>query len=54
MPSVSPKQHRFMELIAHDPERARQLGVPQSVGKDFVEADKVKADTEHPRRERKR
>ena len=42
MPSTSDKQHRFMEMIAHDPKKARQLGVPQSVGQDFVEADKRK------------
>ena len=31
-----------MEMIAHDPKKAKQLGVPQSVGKDFVAADKGK------------
>lgn len=40
MPSTSPKQHNFMEMIAHDPGKAREKGVPQSVGRDFVEADK--------------
>ena len=40
MPSSSPKQHRFMEAIAHNPEFARKAGVPQKVGKDFAEADK--------------
>ena len=42
MPSTSAKQHRFMEAVAHNPEFAKQAGVPQSVGKDFVEADKRK------------
>lgn len=42
MPSVSPKQHRFMEMIAHDPEAAKRVGVPQSVGQEFAEADKGK------------
>ena len=42
MPSRSAKQHRFMAMIAHDPAAAKRLGVPQSVGKDFVEADKGK------------
>ena len=42
MPSTSAKQHRFMEAVAHNPEFANQAGVPQSVGKDFVEADKRK------------
>lgn len=41
MPSKSDKQHRFMEMIAHNPEKAKQLGVPQKVGKDFVAADKA-------------
>lgn len=45
MPSLSGKQHRFMELIAHDPAAAHHLGVPQSVGQDFVAADK--ADHKH-------
>lgn len=42
MPSVSRKQHRFMEMIAHNPAAARRVGVPQSVGRDFVRADKKK------------
>lgn len=40
MPSQSGKQHRFMEMVAHDPKAAKRVGVPQSVGKDFVAADK--------------
>jgi hypothetical protein len=40
MPSVSAKQHRFMEAADHDPEFARKAGIPQAVAKDFVEADK--------------
>lgn len=43
MPSTSDKQHRFMEMVAHDPAAAKRVGVPQSVGRDFVEADKGKA-----------
>jgi hypothetical protein len=42
MPSVSKKQHNFMEMIAHSPKMAKKAGVPQSVGKDFVAADKGK------------
>jgi len=42
MASSSAKQHRFMEMVAHDPEAAKRVGVPQSVGKDFVQADKGK------------
>lgn len=40
MPSVSKKQHNFMEAIAHSKKFAKKVGVPQSVGKDFAEADK--------------
>ena len=42
MSSATPKQHRFMEMIAHDPAKAKAAGVPQSVGKDFAAADKGK------------
>lgn len=42
MPSKSAKQHRYMEMIAHDPAAAKREGVPQSVGKEFAEADKGK------------
>ena len=40
MPSKSAKQHRFMEAIAHSPSFAKKAGVPQSVGRDFSDADK--------------
>jgi len=40
MPSVSKKQHNFMEAIAHSPSFAKKVGVPQSVGQDFASADK--------------
>ena len=40
MPSVSKKQHNFMAAIAHNPAFAKKVGVPQSVGKDFNQADK--------------
>jgi hypothetical protein len=42
MPSVSKKQHNFMEMIAHSPKMAKKTGVSQSVGKDFAAADKGK------------
>ena len=42
MPSVSGKQHRYFEKIAHDPAFAKAKGVPQSVGMDFEKADKGK------------
>jgi hypothetical protein len=31
-----------MEMVAHNPEAAKRVGVPQSVGQDFVQADKGK------------
>ena len=40
MPSVSRKQHNLMAMVAHDPAAAKRLGIPQSVGKEFVSADK--------------
>jgi hypothetical protein len=42
MPSTSKKQHNFMEAVAHNPEFAKKVGVPQSVGKEFSKADKGK------------
>ena len=42
MPSTSKKQHNFMAAIAHNPAFAKKVGVPQSVGKDFNDADKGK------------
>jgi hypothetical protein len=42
MPSTSKKQHNFMAAIAHSPAFAKKVGVPQSVGKDFNNADKGK------------
>jgi hypothetical protein len=40
MPSTSKKQHNFMAAVANNPAFAKKAGVPQSVGKDFNEADK--------------
>jgi len=42
MPSTSKKQHNFMAAIANNPAFAKKVGIPQSVGKDFNEADKGK------------
>ena len=39
MPSKSKAQHNFMAAVAHSPAFAKKAGVPQSVGKDFNEAD---------------
>ena len=40
MPSVSKKQHNFMAAVANNPAFAKKAGVPQSVGKEFSNADK--------------
>ena len=42
MPSKSKKQQDFMAAVANNPKFARKAGVPQSVGKDYIEADKMK------------
>lgn len=43
MPSVSKKQARFMQAVAHNKDFAKKAGVPQKVGKEFVKADKKKS-----------
>ena len=40
MPSVSKKQHNFMAAVANNPSFAKKAGVPSSVGKEFINADK--------------
>jgi hypothetical protein len=40
MPSSSKKQHNFMAAVANSPKFAKKVGVPQSVGKEFNQADK--------------
>jgi hypothetical protein len=40
MPSKSTAQARLMRAAAHNPKFAKKTGVPQSVAKDFVAADK--------------
>ena len=40
MPSSSKKQHNFMAAVANSPAFAKKVGVPQSVGKEFNQADK--------------
>jgi hypothetical protein len=54
MPSVSDKQHRFMEAVAHDAKFAKKAGVPQSVGKDFAKADEAKVSQQLTKRLDKR
>ena len=42
MPSTSDKQRRLMAAAAHDPKFAKRVGVPQSVAREFNQADKGK------------
>jgi hypothetical protein len=40
VPSVSRKQHNLMAMVANDPAAAKRVGIPQSVGEEYVKADK--------------
>lgn len=42
MPSVTMKQAKLMQAAAHNKEFAKKVGVPQSVAKEFNNADKKK------------
>ena len=42
MPSKTKKQAKFMAAVANSPKFAKKAGVPQSVGRDFANADKGK------------
>ena len=42
MPSVSKKQHNLMAAVAKNPAFAKKVGIKQSVGQDFLNADKGK------------
>jgi hypothetical protein len=42
MPSSSKKQHDMMMAVAHSPDFAKKVGIPQSVGQEFAKADKPK------------
>lgn len=41
MPSKSKKQAKLMAAVAHNPQFAKKVGVPQSVGREFNNADRV-------------
>ena len=40
MPAKSKKQERFMQAVANNPKFAKKVGVPQSVGEEFMDADR--------------
>jgi len=39
MPSKSKKQHNLMAAVANNPKFAKKVGIPQSVGEDYIKAD---------------
>ena len=39
MPTVSKKQERFMQAVAHNPKFAKTVGVPTKVGKEFTKLE---------------
>lgn len=40
MPSKSKAQHNLMAAVANNPAFAKRVGISQSVGQDFIKADK--------------
>ena len=40
MPSTSKKQHNLMAAVANNPAFAKKVGIKQSVGEEFMKADK--------------
>jgi hypothetical protein len=53
MPSKSEAQKRLMRAAAHDAGFAKRVGVPVSVAKEFVAADKGKRPPAAPKRKGK-
>lgn len=42
MPSKTQAQHNLMAMVANNPKAAKRVGIPQSVGQEFMQADKGK------------
>jgi len=40
MPSKSKAQHKLMAAVANNPKFAKKAGIPQTVGADYMKADK--------------
>jgi hypothetical protein len=40
MPSKSKAQHNLMAMVANNPAAAKRVGIPKSVGQEFLKADK--------------
>lgn len=47
MPSVSPKQARFMAAAAHSKKFADKVGMDQEVAREFNQADQRRAAEKH-------
>lgn len=43
MPSKSPAQAKLMRAVAHNPQFAKKVDIPVSVGKEFTKADMTQA-----------
>lgn len=43
MPAKSEKQRKFMAAVANNPKFAKKVGVPQSVGEEFMKPKKMMA-----------
>ena len=41
MPAKSAKQRRFMAAVANNPKFAKEVGVPQAVGEEFMKTKKA-------------
>lgn len=53
MPSKSKKQHDLMQAVAHSVEFAKKVGIPQSVGREYMREDK-KESKAHERKEHRK
>lgn len=53
MPSVSRAQKRFMAAAANNPDFAKKAGIPQSVAKEFHNADKARAEKRYGKEKKK-
>lgn len=40
MPSKTLRQHNLMAMVANNPKAAKRIGIPQSVGEEYMKADK--------------
>ena len=42
MPATSQKQEKLMQAVAHSPEFAKKVGIPQKVGREFTQDERAK------------